>query len=1252
MAYDSHDSSGGDSDCKPGEGARCEGSGRVLDRDVTRRSVLATTGAGILTGLFAGSGTVAARESDALHAKRRTTIWTDADRENARRNVDRYDWAADRRDAAVEEARASLERYAGSADDPDLDALWGLVTAQGVPRGGGQVNQREILGGYHDSGDARRWKIETTVDDPHGDGKLTVPTNDFGAYRESGLDDRGMFDPELADDSLLVNEEHPEMGEGWGVDDGYGWVDENDDLGGGEGVRWNFVAFYNHWHVWRPGGIVSIVGDLVDAYLLTGDRTYSRAGTALLDRIADVYPEMSIGAAYTDTIHGFWNSHGGRQTGRVVGAFWEDNLLRSILPAYDAFFPGMAGDDELVDFLDGKTEEYPGLDDKDSIETIRKNIEDGLVREVLPAAKNSDIVTESGGLTAVTQAARVLDEPEGYTREAIEWVFQPGEERFTGDTWNEEPENWITTGGNVLVPLVDVADRDGYFNQEAPHYNRIPHTAVRGVADYLEGYDAFDGADLYQHPKLRQSLRQNTHLLLLDRYTPQLGDAHGPSAVEWSQTSVEKGFELTGDPFFAQLWHYQNGYSTAGIRGSIYDEDPEGLSDEIEAVIDAEGPLDLDSRNLPGFGFAALRDGENYLNRSFGTTYDTSELFVEASTDVDDSFDEAIQLQAYETGEQWTFEFEAASAGEYELEIETLFVSSYGIYELYVNDEQVDTVDFYAESFTRDTISYVHDLEEGTNEMRWECVGKNDESSNYLMALYYLTAIPAEEREDREAAAELGNAKRAFWLYYGRTGIDAGGNTHNHGDALNLGVAAHQLELSPDLGYPERTGDWPKHDFTRGTISHNAVTVDESRQEHQWVATPRHFDGSSDRVNVIDVDAADCYEQCDEYRRTTAMIEIDEEHSYAVDFFRVVGGDDHVFSFHGHVGETSADGVDLTPQDGGTYAGADVPKPEYGEETEYNREVGSGFNYLTGVERDDDPGEAVAVDWDVEDYWDQRDDDAEDVHMRLTSFGDFDEVALADGHPPQRDGNPETLPYALLRRQGSDLDSTFVSTVEHYEGERAVESVETVHVEGGDGHAVKVELATGRTDYAVCAYDPEHTLTVDGRFQVQGFFGVVSYEDEGDTESEDPAFAYLNDGRMIRPMNGSPVIQRSYPHLTGTVQDFTREMSVENELEVRLHGHHRDAVELSEREGTSAQYAYVAVDGPAGQRGQRGIGNGAYPVEGMEIVQGNRVSVDVGSRTFLWGFQNPDELESGGYKYIVDEGAAVRIPVAETWSSE
>ncbi len=1232
-----------------------KGLSSVLDRtgrfDVSRRSMLATTGIGVVGGLLSPTGTAAQEGDGQYHLKTRPTMWTEQDRNNAQQNIDRYDWAENERDGAVSGAEGHLDAY-----DRDLDRLWSLVTSQKVPRAGGIAAERNVLGGISSPGTDRLWKIETTVENPHGEGNLVVPTNDFGAYRESGLDDRGMFDPDLVDDDLLVNEEHPEMGEGWGVDDGWGWVDSEDDLGLGKENRWNFAAYYNHWFVWRPGGIRRILTALSDAYLLAEDPEYAIAGLVMLDRIADVYPEMTI-ADYQQNADGFWNNHGGRQTGRIIGSHWEGNLARNLLVAYDAFFPALDDQDvadAVIGFLDGKTDEYSGLSGKDSVAAIRENIEENYVQEMLPAAKASQMAPGRGQLSALAISARIQDDTRegGYTREALEWVFQPGEEVFDGDVWNEEPENWYTTGGNVLAPIVDEADRDGYWHEGALGYNRIRMSSIRQVAENLAGYDGFDGANLYQHPKFQNALKINSDLLLLDSFSPALGDTHYPSGTEWSTSAIEAGYGVTGDSVFAQLWHYSNGYSTAGMRGSIYDAEPEGLADEIQSIIDAEGPLDFSSQNLAGFGFAALRDGENYTAGSFGETYDTSDLFADASAPVNDSFDEAIQFEADDSGEWWTFEFDVDEAGEYQLEIEALFVGTYGIYELYIDDEYVDTIDFMADGSGQEVLTYVRELPEGTSTMRWECIGQNDDAGGYSMALYYLTLLDERERERKEKVT-LGNVKRAVWMYYGRNGVEGGGTSHAHRDTLQIGVAANEMDLARDVGYPAETGSHPpSRMYTDNTISHNTVMVDERGQKHHWVGNPRHFEGDDERVNLIDVEAPHCYDATEEYRRTTALITVDQEHSYAVDFFDVTGGDHHRYGFHATKAEVTTAGLDLDTQDGGTLAGPDVP---YGDDAYDDardpRSEGSGMNYFDDVERDDDPTEKVAVDWDVDDHYNFRDDDAEDVHLRLTSFGEFDEVALADAHPPDSSGGsaPEdSLRYAFLDRIGSDIETTFTSVIEHYEGDRVVESIEEADVTGGDGHALKVELSNGRTDYVVRSLDDDATLTVDDTFQFTGFFGLYSVED-GESE-----YAYVHDGTRLQSTTDGQLIQENASEVRGTVEDFTKGMTLDNELDVRTSGDRRHV-------DRHAGFVYVDNDDTnpwqgnpdpkerIDERDQRGRGNGAYPIEGIES-SGNTLTFDVGRKTFTRDFVDPDELEDGGYHYVIGEGDDVRVPLATSWS--
>ena len=98
------------------------------------------------------------------------------------------------------------------------------------------------------------------------------------------------------------------------------------------------------------------------------------------------------------------------------------------------------------------------------------------------------------------------------------------------------------------------------------------------------------------------------------------------------------------------------------------------------------------------------------------------------------------------------------------------------------------------------------------------------------------------------------------------------------------------------------------------TISHNTVVVDKRKQNtNVWAAEAKHFD-DTDLVKLIDVEAPKVYPQTSLYKRTTAMIKADDKNSYTVDLFRVKGGNDHYFSFHGAEGTVATEGLNLVPQ--------------------------------------------------------------------------------------------------------------------------------------------------------------------------------------------------------------------------------------------------------------------------------------------------------------------------------------------------
>ena len=87
-------------------------------------------------------------------------------------------------------------------------------------------------------------------------------------------------------------------------------------------------------------------------------------------------------------------------------------------------------------------------------------------------------------------------------------------------------------------------------------------------------------------------------------------------------------------------------------------------------------------------------------------------------------------------------------------------------------------------------------------------------------------------------------------------------------------------------------------------------------------AKPLHFDAKDTRVKVMQVDASDYYAMVDEYDRTVVMVDYDSEISYTLDFFKILGGYDHLYSFHANsdVDPIYSDNLTFVPQECGTYA--------------------------------------------------------------------------------------------------------------------------------------------------------------------------------------------------------------------------------------------------------------------------------------------------------------------------------------------
>ncbi|MGI5818046.1 MAG: heparinase II/III domain-containing protein [Armatimonadota bacterium] len=164
-------------------------------------------------------------------------------------------------------------------------------------------------------------------------------------------------------------------------------------------------------------------------------------------------------------------------------------------------------------------------------------------------------------------------------------------------------------------------------------------------------------------------------------------------------------------------------------------------------------------------------------------------------------------------------------------------------------------------------------------------------------------------------------SRRGVSMYYGYAG---GG--HGHWDRLTLEMQAFGRPMLTEMGYPAHWGEKAEY-WSKNTVSHYAVVVDQHRQETMNRAFLNTVAWSPE-VHLMDAEAAHAAypSTCSMYRRTTALIDTDPESSYLLDIFRVDGGFQHDYSFHGPpFGEFTVAGGEPGPvQTEGTLMGEDV----------------------------------------------------------------------------------------------------------------------------------------------------------------------------------------------------------------------------------------------------------------------------------------------------------------------------------------
>jgi hypothetical protein len=588
-------------------------------------------------------------------AKHRSSYYTEERVRNAAENIQKYTWAREEKDNIVKRADKWLADYHN-----DYSLLWGMMPSQKIPRSfavnslngclvcGTAINK---YGNYSYLYNKNKVDWKLTCPNCH----LTFPSNDFKSYYEGGLEKNGKFNAEKAhryNDALLRKGERGNLinlytikgltsqqlkdlkvagvsdstihkittDTGWGVDDGMGYRFNPSDKEK-YGDPYTYVAYYSHWILWYWQAM-PMLEDLSEAYMFTRysdnleerakAQTYADAAIVMLDRIADLYPEMYVSPFPRHGYFGFpncgyvWGTD--LSAGRVIGSVWENTFIKAIMFAYDTVFPG-------IETLSAKAKNVlirkSGRADKGDPKQIKINFENGVLREVAKAFGTGDLQGNPGMQQSTLALAAVVIDHNPETQQWLNIVFKNG-----NSDWHSIGKR---DGGSVMRYLVDRISRDGQGDEISLGYNAgwLENWII--LAKVLDGYHIPNGQklngnidlDLYHNPRFEKLFYVNP-ILLTDDFTPHIGDTGATGQAGHFITDINNiilGYSKYKTTELAQKIYLLKNKNLENIHMNIFTKNPENIKFEIQKEIRNHGEFYQFPENQSAYGLAILRDG-------------------------------------------------------------------------------------------------------------------------------------------------------------------------------------------------------------------------------------------------------------------------------------------------------------------------------------------------------------------------------------------------------------------------------------------------------------------------------------------------------------------------------------------------------------------------------------------------------------------------------------------------------------------
>lgn len=534
----------------------------------------------LLTFLIIGQSVYASRPYGGFYTQKKIN--------NLRKNCDKYEWAKRLRSNTIENAKLWL-----SKSDREL---WSMVPGQNLPRCIDVTFDRlttgpKVLGclkcgndifkygnyPYQPEFENKPWKLTCPSC------KSVFPTNDFAKFYASAIDEQGQFNVAKGDRSLLFNAEHPDPNDPlhkFGVDDGFGFID-------GNGRSHKYIGYYT-WKYWNY--INTGLAALADAYLYTGEKQYARKAAIILDRIADVYPDMDW-KPYAD--RGWYHSDGGSGLGKIEGSIWETGIVRVFADSYDKILSGTIDNPELYEFLKQQSETYQLPSAKGSRDLFVNNVDDRILRTAFKAVLSKQIRGNQGmqQLTVTTCALALDTEPE--TTQWLDWMFTPA-------------------GGNIPGLTIANFDHDGTSDEGSPGYNLIWGHLITQVVERLNGYAGYTKHNIIREfPQFSTTFLAAYRMAALGIATPNIGDSGSTGSIGTgiNPSFIAKGYALTRNPELAIAAFQANNRSADKLGQDIYSSDPDAISREIKTIAEKSGARPEGGYLMSGFGLALLESG-------------------------------------------------------------------------------------------------------------------------------------------------------------------------------------------------------------------------------------------------------------------------------------------------------------------------------------------------------------------------------------------------------------------------------------------------------------------------------------------------------------------------------------------------------------------------------------------------------------------------------------------------------------------